>query len=594
MSNDTIWADAPLDKGRYLSILRPTTANWGDAVLDEISIWLRGKSIDLDVTRDSRFSSPGRRVRMAHHANGQGAAFQLTLDETNVNGRFVTTVLGVDEGEESWIMIRVLNDRNSVIPSPRLARSILERVTVFDGLFAVGGPRLLHLNEVEEFVHRLEDPFRRGAVFALGTSDRIPPEAFANNLDAWFRDSVGMAQGIVLTPDAASSFNELAGEFAVPEASIRTFGPGLNLSAPHTSRSHRILGTQSLANTSDARIRSQLGFFARTQVDRSTLPVNVSRWERRFERLLNKSISDRVALRPAALPAQSRTPASSSEVERIQAVLGIPDLRTETLIALVEAATRPVVEPEALAELSERIDDLQAQLEESDDALRQVKTDLGEITDEARESADRAMEAEDRLRKLQRAIRASAYDLWAVESEGDALPADFPERVHSWGALDDQRTQWAECGIIITASSSGILELDDLDADGRALDAAYECLRAMAGYIMAKNSHHHEGDFGSYLAAQPSGYPSYPMSRYAYTETKYTKDHHGSERVLPVPLWVNPAGQRAMNAHVKLTKIPNRDPRIHFVDAVHEEDGAKLIVGYIGPHLTNRATAKLN
>jgi hypothetical protein len=49
-----------------------------------------------------------------------------------------------------------------------------------------------------------------------------------------------------------------------------------------------------------------------------------------------------------------------------------------------------------------------------------------------------------------------------------------------------------------------------------------------------------------------------------------------------------------MYPHLKLTKIPNKDPRIHFTESMNPDGNLVAIVGYIGEHLTNRSTSKLN
>lgn len=583
-----------VDRGRYQAVLRPVSKDWLTGVERATNAWLVEKKIALDMRENSLVTTNDRRVRLIRHANEHGSGFRLSMDEETPNGRFITTILAVADKDDPWLMVRVLNDKNAVVPSPRLARDILSNLKFHDGLARVGAPITVTTDQIDALIDRLNDPSRRGAVFAIGTSDRIRPTEFESKLVPWFRDAIGMGQAVILTPEATEEFAKRAGSFAIPEAAIRTFGPGLSLDQQTTAKRHRILGTTTLATTADRRIRALLGYFARTQANRSVMPATVVRWQRTFDHALNESIHKRLIVAPGEKKQIDQAAVGFDEADRIKQLLGLEDLEDATLLSLVDAATRPHADPGVLDEQAQRIAELQRRVDLQDDDLTSAKKELGGLIDEARDAADRASDAEDRLRRLERAVRSNNLDLWSLEAQSDSLPPEAPDTPTSWIDLWIRKDQWAAFGVIITAARDPFDDMDEIDLDGRALDAAYEGLRSLAGYARARNTSEHDGDYSAYLTAQPVGYPTYPLNRYAFTETKWTKDRHGAERIFPVPDWVDKSGERAMHAHLKLTRLANKDPRLHFIDAMSNDNLYKVVVGYIGPHLTNRATSRLN
>ena len=290
--------DESLDHGVYRMVLRPQGTSWLDSLIDETQTWLRSKSIDIDLSKDSRFSSPERKITARHHQNSSATSFRLGMTEDGADGRFSTTVLGVDDPHDPWLMVRVANDRRRTIPSPRLARNLLDRATLRDGGSVLNrGPEVVYPGTLGAFESRLLDPHRRGGVFVLGTSDVIPPRLLSDKHDAWFRDTIGMAQVCILTPDATEEFAARAGALRVTPGTIRTFAPGIDSlgddSAPHR---HRILGTESLLETPDWRLRQLLGLFARRHVTSTPVPDPIYRWNRTFDRLRNSDVVDRLAV----------------------------------------------------------------------------------------------------------------------------------------------------------------------------------------------------------------------------------------------------------------------------------------------------------
>lgn len=587
--------DQSLDHGVYRMVLRPQGTSWLDSLIDETQTWLRSKSIDIDLSRDSRFSSQDRAVTARHHKNSSATSFRLGMTEDGDDGRFSTTVLGVDDPHDPWLMVRVANNRRRTIPSPRLARNLLDRATLRDGSSTLSrGPEVIYPGTLDAFESRLLDPHRRGGVFAMGTSDVIPPRLLSDKHDAWFRDTVGMAQVCILTPDATKEFSARAGGLRVAPGTIRTFAPGIESlgedSAPHR---HRILGTESLLETPDWRLRQLLGLFARRHVTSTPVPDPIYRWNRTFDRLRNSDVVDRLAVPQRLARAVEKTPSTNDELERIRVTLGLPDLYEGTLLSLAEDATRPALDPQVLDEQRGLLESLQQRSDDLEDETAELRQAVAEYQDEAADSADRARNSEEQLRKLRQALSSQGIDPWSLGTETEHDPIS-PMPPVSWESLYERRGEWEEYGLLITADQHAVCKLDNIDLDGQALNAAFDALRALSGYIRARRADLHERDLRSYLHDPPWGFPSYPANKFAHTETGYTKNNYGDERQFPVPSWVDSSEQQTMYPHLKLAKIPNKDPRIHFMETMNPDGELVAIVGYMGEHLTNRATSRLN
>lgn len=587
--------DESLDRGIYRLVLQPHGPDWLRSLIDETQTWLRSKDLDIDLSKNSRFSSADRTVSAHHHQNSAASSFRLAMTESGDNGKFSTTVLGVDDPHDPWIMIRVANDRRMTIPSPRLARNMLDRAALCDGEAELNrSPEIIYPGTLEGFNSRLIDPRRRGAVFAVGTSDALPPKLLVNKHESWFRDTIGMAQVCILTPDATAQFAAQAGGLRVKPGTIRTFAPGMSsLGEGTVQHRHRILGTASLLETPDWRLRQLLGLFARRHATGTPVPDSIHRWNRIFDRLRNREVVDRLTLSQRQVQPAQPAPPSNDELERVRITLSLPDLREKTLLGLIENATRPALDPAALEEQRGLLESLQERADNLEDEREELRKVAADYQDEATESGERARRADEQLRKIQQTLYSHGIDLWSLDAKTEHAEIS-PKEPESWEDLYERREEWTDYGVLITAGRQPACKLDGIDLDGRALYAAFDALQALSGYVRARRSGRHEGDFRSYLLDPPSGFPTYPAIHFAHTETGFTKNAYGDERMFPVPAWVNSKKEEAMYAHLKLTKIPNKDPRIHFTESVNPDGYLFAIVGYIGEHLTNRSTAKLN
>lgn len=84
---------------------------------------------------------------------------------------------------------------------------------------------------------------------------------------------------------------------------------------------------------------------------------------------------------------------------------------------------------------------------------------------------------------------------------------------------------------------------------------------------------------------------TYPVTRVAMVESDSVRNDRKfrQQRMLPVPLEVDASGKVFMEAHIKIDNKGRIAPRIHFYDDTAGVTG-KVIVGYVGPHLSNTRT----
>lgn len=308
---------------------------------------------------------------------------------------------------------------------------------------------------------------------------------------------------------------------------------------------------------------------------------------------------DRLRQQAAAAQKQAHEVRTESDaVQRaVREALGVADLSAQTLQEVAELAEQGALVQEMLDDAAS---DLEAQAAKVEDASLSAQVSR-EAEWAARQDATDLLDQFDQLETRNRFLATRLRQAGDYDQHDPAAPVEDPdspcERPGSWQDLVDSVLQWDRLGVIITADVPKIMELDPLDIEGRALHAAWSGLRAFAGYRRAKADGVFAGGLGQYLSAAPDGYARYNAGKFVPNETKYTKSHFGDERVFPCPVDVHPDGEAVMSAHLRLSRIPNKDPRMHLLDVTGSpQDGqvGVVVVGYIGVHLTNRRTASHN
>jgi len=275
---------------------------------------------------------------------------------------------------------------------------------------------------------------------------------------------------------------------------------------------------------------------------------------------------------------------------RIQETLGLPDLTDSSLIELLDLATAERIDPAAFREVSEQLDRLQqrndALIDESElakldrlDAIEELEAAEKTIDDQTRRIAYLTKSLVD-LGRPDIAFGGTVAEAEEVSTFGPE-PIDFAELLERMPELENH-------GVVFTGEPGITADLQSIDTEGKALQRAWEALITLCDYVKAKGKGDADGNVHKFLEDQPVGYRSFPVNRHAATETKFTKERFGDERILPVPHTVDPRGAVSMLEHFKLARISRQDPRLYYFDDTSRS--GMVYVGYIGPHMTNSQT----
>ncbi|MDM8086425.1 hypothetical protein QUV83_16760 [Cellulomonas cellasea] len=618
----------------------------------------KDRRLDVDLSSDGVHLVAGKTLTVRRHNKGGQDAFRFTMAEGPVGRRYTTTVMFVGGRSGGWMSLQGTNESGQWVDTPNLATYLLDSPGNFTDGDRIVSPELWHVRTTEERFALLDllVSDRRGAVFVAAAGHQDPGLAvdFARKVEEWTKGARGLAHVAFLDHESAAWLREqVGGTLGVAEWTVRTFRPGIDLTSPATLRLHRTMGMSALIDTSEHRLRRLFSMFARQLLDEQPEPTEVVAWRRTFERLDSREAADglrRVAERADATrrrveqsrslfaaqraaqavepPAIAVPPASTAPVtgesapaavdpaeleglrgeraaaaaerdalldtlRRVQETLMLPDLTEDSLTALLDAATATDQDQDAAAAGAARIETLEEQVAD-------LEAKVAEHQDAEWAARQEAVDTQGQVSSLDETLRQLSRQVAVMTAGGDPAdvaeaPLDCPsaEAPGSWQELVDGFETWEALGIVITADHDTAADLHDIDVDGRCLANTWRGLTALAGYVRAKREGAHDGGFKTYLEAQPSGYPRYNQGWFATSETSNAMTgERAKERDLPVPKSVHRDGVLEMQQHLRIGRIPNLDPRVYIHDDTTET--GVVVVGYIGPHLTTRATAKLN
>jgi hypothetical protein len=593
---------------------------WRATALDQLATWLRGKKkLDLDLGVDGTHHSRGRTVTVRHHEASHASAFRLVMEEDNDGGHWTTRVMAIEDGRgEGWISVDVVSSAHQYVDTPWAARYLLDALSLTDAGYPLRSvPRVMGAAALPELVAALTDPRRRAPVYVTGTDATlgIPFDTWVERVTSWTRDVAGLAHVVVLDPTATAAFEERVGrEWSTPAWAIRTYQPGLDLDDGSPWR-HRLLGTRRLVDHSDGATRHLLGRTARALTASQRPPAQLVAWRRKFDRLETSVLTDAIDALSLNAPTTSPSPATSPrsgvdvadasshpaevetapalttaaaatvkrELERIQTMLGLGDLKDATLTAL---AARMRKDATLLADTRTR---LQAQ----DERIEQLDEDRNRLRDELETSALETLVAQDEIANLKDRNVWLGKELARHNDHATAF-MPLPEEAStvyptSYQGLLERVDELRGHGLVVTADEGRACELDAVDPNGQTVRTAWDALLTLVDYKRACDEGSFAGDMRSYLANTPPGFRNVPPKKYASGETRATMDQYGDERLFPVPEAVSTSGRVAMTQHFKLGKIGMVSPRLYYYDD-HDRPSGLVVVGYIGRHLRNTQT----
>ena len=481
---------------------------------------------------------------------------------------------------------------------PRFVRTMLERFECDDaGIRLSNSPQVLGAEDVPGLLEELGADDHHGLVLVAGTPEGRPLPAWTKFIGNITKGTVGQAATYILDEAATSAFNGgVCPQHAVPGGALRSFAPGALFEEPDDGARHRLLAAQTLA---DDKLRKKAGQVLERRIRAFTNDRELERRTRRYLWILGQHSDEIVFRTPRQREIGPAAAADGASPETAPAEL---HARVEELTARL--ADRNEDLDDARKELAEARDKIRlleqrdAKREQDDDALRE---ELRLRTDERDElNVDYAVALDDKDRALGRAEKAErevqrlrtvlsrighAEEAWDTPEEDEpdlAQPSDWLE-LATWAGNGELARALPR--VDFTCDWDRALDLDDQN-NLTWIATTWDILRALNDYGRAL----HE-----YLSAPPEGFRTVPRGRYKPTEseTVENRQRYRKERTFPVPEQVpgrDDNGRLYMDRHFVIATAGIVSPRLYFHDATDVPDYGKVVVGYIGRHLTNGQT----
>lgn len=588
-------------------------------------VWLNNrKGIDLDHLSANWSHGKGcRATRVTTEINqGKGQVSRTVLEDDTGYITTLTLTSRTSERVRFWLDIDSPANGAPAKP-PQLVRSILSQVDATDGKSSMPDePRLYQPHDVANLADQINDDQRLFPILVAGSASSIPLDAWRRYVTAITRDTCGMANLVLLSPEATRAFEQNHGEALnhVPVGTLRTFVPGIRLDDASASTKNKILGTERLVSDSTEYLARVLAGVAR----RSATGTALTRTEREAERALSRVTAEELlgfekSLSPAtpatgvgvaftpAKPkfARSKTdpalqlvgPAKSIGVGLVNRLIqlvvhayrdkwGRGDFGPQA-IGLIELALRR--DPESVRKSQEevltRIEVQQAQLESAQLQLAATKHEMSELDLDLAAAREDLVKAQGRVRHLEKlfVVKGLGEDAFTepVFDVRTKVPTSFAEVVERVSDFSH---------ITFTCDWDTVAGLDDtIHAPVSRLGGVWEGLIALDDYARSKFKGDFSGSFHEYLRNTPAGYSSLSTDRYAATESETVQQtpKYRQKRAFKVPAQIDESGTAIMFSHLK-KGVETTDPRVYFHDATAKNN--LIIVGYIGPHLEVKRT----
>lgn len=536
---------------------------------------------------------------------------------------------------------------------PWLVKNILDGYACFDRNMRTSDDPILVSDEegAEEFLSHLADGKHRGLIIACGTDGTVEADAWRRILDDITSECAGQATVFLLDPAATQMVNsQVSSAHVLTPYALRTFKPGAVLDDPSDGRRHRVLTPRALLDKNRKELARMFGRLSREHS--SSLPpdpfmrrldtVTGAEFDRViFERdseergatrlltgeeiSLNPSSrpesgektweSDASALSPAVLVGrmedagvQTGIPGGSTDEEREMLRLEVHDLRArleekEHSLVETEAENHRLKEEATLLEaryaraIEAHVDELDRRREEHESVIAGLNADLQDKTLEVE------IQLEDK-RTLEKELRSVRHRLGIAERELREKGIDNAElHLETEDPYEEADfSEWEELEILGPDIFPHLLLAYDKKAakelghHGRSLSWLRETsdilavLDEYAAFRASDEGRGFKGGIHQYLReGAPPGAHLIAADRVRDSESDTSQNKWGQQRSFKVPKEVDPSGRRVMLAHIEIQRFKSVSPRLYFEDRTH--DLGKVVIGYIGRHLTNTQSA---
>ncbi|MFD3355239.1 hypothetical protein [Streptomyces fradiae] len=514
-------------------------------------------------------------VTDSYDTDGHQTALRLRLRETRQARQEetwqTTLTSAVDRGSrEAYVGVELehypgAGSRPVTPVPPRLVREILDHFTVPDGTVRLTtAPHRIGLDAVGLLTSALTDPHRELPLVLAAEPPHDDP-AWERLLTGAVRNLVGIASVFRLEREVVPAFREAAGDgHDVFPGQIRTYLPGVTLGSAEDGRRHRLLTYRRLSDPEFRNADIRISRYPRQRAVTTPQPALLA--EPAFpgiEEVLK-------GLRAA----RSRT-AESSENDTVG-----------SLRAQLSTANRTI--DKALEELSEAA--------RARDLAERGRHALGEQLREATDRYEHEIADHDatqaQLSALRHQVAVLQKRLVEAGRAEDAYtpPAEEPAPM-SFAELND-RVGERMGHLVLTYDTSKAEDLDDDMKSSTWASKVWDALLALDSYgASSAGERGFDGTFWDFCDASPQGMRTYPVTRVAMVESDSVRNdkRFRQQRMLPVPPEVDASGKVFMEAHIKIDNKGRIAPRVYFHDDTAGATG-KVIVGYVGPHLSNTRT----
>lgn len=574
----------------------------GIEVLEVMDKWLEKKGTGLTFGKSATYRAEDRFAEILTTESSGRTFHRLGMVEKQPSLNFHTEVVIGQDADEAWLWVNIWSDGDKPAEAPRFIRQLLEAPGPLSD-----SPLKFRIIEDAAEADRLYDylvnPDRELPAFVAGTD--IGPdgsgleEEFRARAEKWARKTLGLAQFVVLAPEVTDRLEERLGEsFAPRRWTIRTYEPALNLADSNDARRHRFFGTERLSQLEPEAVARRLSTIARGIGNRRGAPRQVRAAQSAFTEAENLRLLQGLTQGNEETRQKfARLESAHSEDDEF----GFNQNELRHLTVLKELLDVDLFSEDIVESLAHRY------VEANEEAVAQIETRLRKHTEQAasleverdvaledlQESVLHIAQVEQDMQHLRKQVQWLQAELGKAGKDEAAYSELYSsvtrdEAPDNFGELLEVMSEFETLGVYFTGDPNITADLDEIDTQGQAVQAAWMSLLTLADYLRARRDGDFQGDMRAYLEDPPSvEYTTVPPKRHATGESKTTMSQYGDERLLPVPKAVSESGYAHMEAHFRLHPIGIKSPRLHYLNCSSE---GKIYVGYIGPHLRTSGT----
>ncbi|MFF1909931.1 hypothetical protein [Kitasatospora sp. NPDC058218] len=527
------------------------------------SEWLTKKFGIAPLATGNHVLRPGTVLasQVVYGDSGTEHAIRLQLRQDEPDATWRTTITAVTPDDASAVVNVTLeafpNNGASVNPMrPAIVRDLVAVLHPNDGLARLTLKTQEVDTNVDHLVHVLCDPGRHLPVI-VAARPLYPNSTWSRRMEQVMLHCAGAASLYLLRDaDAVDAFRKAIGEHhRVAPGAVRTFLTETDPAWPADGARHRFVTMARMTAPGDHAFRN-ISFSAQRLASAVSVPAD----------LRNLAFPDAAHAHQAERRAALATDRTSSE-------LTILRQDVELLTGLLAQADTDLKEAARNSELNARtIDSLETQTKEAEEvSLRDIEESIA------------AWDEVERLRKEGDILRARLRD--AGRFNDTVVTEQSPSIPQSLEELWERLGEFA--GLVVTAESGEAFALDEYPRSRIWAAKIWNGLTFLDSYVSQADFDGHVQQFCEANASPVIWSPKH----LAINETRATMDRWGGERIFPVPGWVDPTEKVVMKAHLKIDNWKTIAPRVHFYDATQIPGSPpKIIVGYIGAHLTNTKT----